>query len=475
MSVPVNLTISEAGTRLRNGSLTSVALTEQALTRSESLNPALGGYTAITREPALAQAAVADAELAAGKDLGPLHGIPLAVKDIIDLAGTPTTANSELHDNDPSWQHRADATVSARLRSAGAVFTGKATTTEFACGIPDPEKRFLLPHNAWDVTRSAAGSSSGTGIIVSAGMALGGLGTDTGGSVRLPSAVSGISGLKVTFGRVPKSGVVPLGYSLDTVGPMARSALDCALLLEVMAGHDPLDPCSATAPVERYSEALTGSVDGVRIGVPRPHFLDNDQLEPEVRAAVLEAVERLTSIGAVAEEFDLPDSDVALEAGHMLMVTEAFAYHRNDFVRRWADYGRGTRASIGRGLFFSAGDVAQAHRFRQHYAQRVAEALSRYDVLVTPTMPNPAEVFAEMSQAKRIARPPYMFTMQWNLVGLPAMSIPCGLSSEGLPLGLQIVGRPHAEASVLRVADALQRVTDWHLRAPDLERITATA
>jgi aspartyl-tRNA(Asn)/glutamyl-tRNA(Gln) amidotransferase subunit A len=462
--IPANLTIRAAGQQLRDGSITSLALTKAMLDRAQKLNPILGAYTAITRDAALERAAKADAELAAGIDLGPLHGIPLAIKDIIDMAGTATTANSEVHDNDPKWQEREDATVVGRLRAAGAVFTGKTTTSEFAIGLPDAEKRFLVPRNPWDTTRSPAGSSSGTGIAVAAGLALGGLGTDTGGSVRGPSCVNGISGLKVTFGRVPKSGVVPLSHSLDSVGPMARSAYDCALLLEVMAGHDPSDPTAARVPVPRYAQAMTGTVDGLRIGVPEPYFLDHEQLDPEVRAGVLGAVDRLASVGAKPARFSLPDAELAKDASHLVMVAEAFAYHRNNFVERWADYGRGARGAIGRAALYSGPDYVQANRFRRHFAKTVADAFRRYDVLIMPTMPAPAELLDEMSMSKRLRQP--SFTSMWNLIGVPAMSVPAGFSSAGLPFGVQIVSRPFAEAVILRVADALQRHTDWHLAAP---------
>lgn len=466
-----NLTIRDAGQQLRDGSLTSVAITEAFLNRAEKLNSVLGAFTTFTRDAALERAERADAELAAGTDLGPLHGIPLVVKDIIDMEGAPTTANSEIHDKDPKWQQRTDAEVVSRLRSAGSVFLGKVTTSEFAIGVPDAEKRFLVPHNPWDITRSAAGSSSGTGVSVAAGLALGGLGTDTGGSVRGPSCVNGLSGLKVTYGRVPKSGVVPLGHSLDSVGPMARSAYDCALLLEVMAGYHASDPTSAKAPVEKYTGALTGNVEGLRIGVPEPYFLDHEQLDNEVRDGVLGAVDRLVGMGAVSSRFELPDAEFAKDASQLIMLAEAFAYHRDNFQKYWTDYGRGSRGAIGRGAFFSGADYVQANRFRRHFARTVAAAFDKYDVLMMPTMAIPAEVLAQMSTSKRLGQ--VSFTGQWNLTGLPAMSIPSGFSSNGLPLAVQIVGRPFAEATVLRVADALQRQTDWHLAVPPVDELMA--
>lgn len=462
------LTIADAGAALRAGTTTSVELTTAMLDRAEALDARLGAFVLLTRDLALAAAAAADEELAAGTDRGPLHGVPLAVKDIIDMTGTPTTANSEIHDV-PHWQDgRTDAPVVARLRAAGAVITGKVTTSEFAIGLPDDEKRFPIPRNPWDADRSPSGSSSGSGIVVAAGTALGALGTDTAGSVRGPAGVSGLTGLKVTYGRVPKSGVVPLGYSLDSVGPMTRDARGCAAMLGVMAGHEPTDPVSALAPVEDYLAALSGDVAGLRVGVPQAYFFDDGHLDPEVAAGVAAVLELLEGMGATTQRFDLADVQHAKHACDLLMFAEAFTYHRTNLMTRWSEYGRFTRALLGRGALWSAADIVQANRFRMHFARLVAEALSRYDVLVLPTMPTPAPLAAEETPATSDMPDQWSYFGQWNLIGLPAISIPSGFSATGLPLATQIVGRPFAEATLLRVADAVQRHTDWHLQVPPL-------
>lgn len=472
MSIPNNLTIKDAAAQLRGGTLTSVDLTTAILDKATSLNEALGAYVQITAGLALEQAAKADADFAAGTDHGPLQGIPLAIKDIIDMVGAPTTANSHIHDG-PEWQTRTDAPVTARLRAAGAVFVGKSTTSEFALGQPDSEKRFPIPRNPWDVTRTPAGSSSGTGVAVSAGLALGGLGTDTGGSVRGPACVNGHTGLKVTYGRVPKSGVVPLGYSLDSVGPMARSAFDCALLLEVMAGYDASAGTSADVPVERYSEALDGNIEGLRIGVPIPYFFDHETIDPEVRDAVLGCIEKLKALGSLAMETAVPNADLAKTANTIILMSEAFAYHRNNLVNRWSDYGRFTRPSLMRGAVFTGGDVNQAHRFRQTFSRDVAKLFTQFDVLITPSAHQPAQIAAEMDPSQRLLQPSY--TGQWNLTGLPAVAVPAGFSQSGLPLSMQIIGKPFAEATVLKVADALQRGTDYHLQAPPVDKLVTAA
>ncbi|GAB3919299.1 glutamyl-tRNA(Gln) amidotransferase subunit A [Microlunatus endophyticus] len=465
------LTIADAGEALRSGTTTSVELTTAMLEKATALNPALGAYVEITSDLALEQAEAADAAFSAGSDAGPLQGIPLAIKDIIKVAGVPTTANSRILD--PAWGGEADAPVVARLRAAGSVFIGKSTTSEFALGQPDAEKGFPVPHNPWDVTRTPAGSSSGTGVATAAGLAFGGLGTDTGGSVRGPATVNGHSGLKVTFGRVPKAGVVPLGYSLDSIGPMARSAYDCALLLQVMAGYDAADPNAADVPVPSYTAALDGSVEGVKIGLPIPYFFDHDQLDPEVRDGVLSAVQALVGLGATSTEMELAHADKAQHANALILVGEAYAYHRNNMVQRWTTYGKYTRPGLVRGMFYTAADFVQANRFRVLWCEQVAKALQTYDVLITPSAPTTAQVAADMNPSQRLRQPSY--TGQWNLSGLPAICIPTGFSSEGLPLSMQIIGKPFAEATVLKIADAYQRITDHHLQVPPVDALITTA
>lgn len=467
--VKTNLTIAEAAAALRSGTLTATDLTRTILDRAIALNAALGAYVTITEDAAMEQAAAADADFAAGVDHGPLQGIPLAIKDIIAMRGAGTTANSRVLATD--WGADTDAPVTARLREAGAVFVGKSTTSEFALGLPDAEKGFPVPHNPWNVAHTPAGSSSGTGVATAAQLALGGLGTDTGGSVRGPACVNGHTGLKVTFGRVPKNGVVPLGYSLDSIGPMARSALDCALLLEVMAGYDPGDPNAATVEVPKYSELLSGGVEGLKIALPVPYFFENDDLDPEQRSAVLAAVSQLVGLGATSDEIVLEHAAEAKDANHIILVAEAYAYHRNNLVHRWQDYGRFTRPSLGRGALYTAADYAQASRFRTFWAEQVARVLGAYDVIITPSAPTPAERADQMDASSRLAKPSY--TGHWNLCGLPAVAVPVGLSSSGLPLSMQVIGKPFAEATVLKVAHTLQQVTDHHLLVPPVDQLLA--
>ncbi|MGY6500102.1 MAG: amidase, partial [Acidimicrobiales bacterium] len=444
------------------GGVSSVGLTEVMLERIADRQEELGAFVTVMGESAMAAAEQADADFAAGVDKGPLQGIPLAIKDIIATKDAPTTANSLILD--PEWGAGVDAPVTERLRDAGAVFVGKSTTHEFALGMNDAEKGFPYPRNPWNTDHTAGGSSSGTGIAVAAGLALGGLGTDTGGSVRFPASMNGHTGLKVTFGRVPKSGVVPLGYTLDSIGPMARSALDCALLLEVMAGYDPPDPYSADVEVPRYSDALTGSVAGVRIGVPKPYFYDADGLDDDVRDAALAAVAALGEAGAEVVDVEVPFAKLAKEANGIVMAAEAFAYHRNDLSTRWSDYGAFTRPALSRGALATGADYVQANRVRSRFRREVAAVFESVDVLLTPGWPTAAPRIDEMTAERMLYGP--SFTGQWNLAGLPAVTLPSGFSDSGLPLSIQVVARPFAEATALAVADAYQRLTDWHLRVP---------
>ncbi|MHB8576894.1 MAG: amidase [Dehalococcoidia bacterium] len=458
------LTIDEAASALRARQVSSTELTKGFLERIERLNPQLGAFIVVTASEALAAAAAADADFAAGKDVGRLQGIPLAIKDILATKDAPTTANSNVLDR--AWGHGWDSPVSERLRSAGAVLLGKLVLSEFAIGMPDPDTGFPVPHNPWNLEHSASGSSSGTGIAVAAGLVLGGIGTDTGGSVRGPASSNGHTGLKVTYGRVPKFGCAPLGYTLDSIGPMARGAADCADILQVIAGYDQRDPTAAQKPVPDYRAALSGDVKGLRIGVPMAYFFDAPELDAEVKAAVLAGIDALKQAGAIVKEVTIPHAHLAKDANSITMMAEAFAYHHGDMASKWAVYGKFTRMTLARGALYSASDYVQAQRFRSYFKRAVATVMANLDVLITPTSTTPAEKSADMDMQKRMAGP--SFTGPWNLTGLPALAVPCGFSSQTLPLSMQIVGRPFGEATVLRAGDAYQQHAPWHLRVPPI-------
>jgi aspartyl-tRNA(Asn)/glutamyl-tRNA(Gln) amidotransferase subunit A len=347
------------------------------------------------------------------------------------------------------------------------VITGKTTTSEFACGSPDPTKPFAVPRNPWDLDRSPAGSSAGTGNGIAAGLFLAGLGTDTGGSIRSPSSVNGITGLKPTFGLVPKSGCVPLGYSLDHIGPMARSARDCAAMLSIVAGHDPSDESCADVAIDDYVTALNGSLTGVRVGVDREHFFPEDA-DPALSSAFEQAVNALESLGATTTEVSLPHFD-AMRAGLLAtMLSEAFAYHRSDLQARWSDYYATTRINLAFGALTASMDYVQAQRVRRMTKRRLGELFTTVDLVVTPTSPNPAPLIADTTGSIVTRLLKTSFTSYWNMMGQPALAVPMGFNGTGLPLSLQIAGRSFEDALVLRAGDAFQSVTRWHLMVPPI-------
>ena len=454
--------IATAGEWLRSKRVSSLELTQEMLARARATQETLAAFFTLTEGPAIEAARRADDELARGIDRGPLHGIPLAIKDILATVDAPTTANSRVLD--PAWGAREDATVVRKLREAGAVITGKLVLHEFAIGWPDPSTGLPYAKNPWDVARSPGGSSSGTGAAVAASLVLGGLGTDTGGSIRGPAAYCGISGLKPTFGRVSKEGCVPLGFSLDHIGPMARTMRDCAAMLQVMAGFDPLDRSSARVPVPDMLSGLNGSFDGVRIGVPREYFFDVPELNAEVRRSVLAAIDEIRKAGASVQDVAIPHAAIARNAQRAIMFSEAYAYHESDLRTRPELYGKYTRQQIQQGALYSAADFVQAERVRSLITDEALSALNGVDVLVTPTMLNVAPRFDEYDQDSMRRLP--TFTAIWNLTGLPAASVCCGFSEAGLPIGMQIIARPFDEPTLLRVGDAYQRITDWHIRTP---------
>ena len=462
MNGAVPSTIADAVAALRSGALTSVELTTSLLARTDAHDSTLGTFVARFDDSALAAAAQADADFAAGVDRGPLQGIPLGVKDIIAAREGATTACSKVLD--PEWGRGVDAPVVARLRAQGAVITGKTATMEFAMGAPDADGPFPIHRNPWNLERWPGGSSSGTGTGVAAGLILGGLGSDTGGSVRIPSALCGISGLKTTYGLVPKSRVVPLGYSLDTIGPMARTARDCALILQAIAGASDDDATSVDRPVPDYVAALIGDASGLRIGVEREHHSATEGFDPACRDRFEDAVRALEAAGAEIVDVHFDGYPVITAAAMVTVAGESLAYHLKDLQSRFGDYGRAARAALAMGAFYTSADYVQAQRVRAWGLDTLRRVLRECDVIVTPTIGLPAPRLTDNFWAMM----PWTYTPAWNLLGAPAMSVPMGPIAEGLPSGLQVIGGLFDDAAVLRVADAYQRVTDWHTRTPDL-------
>jgi aspartyl-tRNA(Asn)/glutamyl-tRNA(Gln) amidotransferase subunit A len=469
--IDLPLTIQDAAAALRAGSVTSVQLTEAMIARANELDAKLGVYIRRMDETAMEAAVRADAAFAAGVDLGPLQGIPLAVKDIIATDDAPTTAQSLVLD--PTWGSQGDAPVVKRLRAAGAVITGKTSTMEFANGLPDPDKPFPVPHNPWDLERWTGGSSSGTAAGIAAGLFYGGLGTDTGGSIRSPAAFCGISGIKPTFGLVPKNGCTFNGFSLDHIGPMARSAWDCAAMLQALAGYDPGDACSVDVPVPLYLAQLSGSVEGLSLAVERENHTRLDGVLPEAVDRFETAVGTLASAGAAITEISFPHWSVVRAAHTLTSHVEKYVYHKVDMPSRWQDYGRNTRFSSAQGVLVDGADYVQAQRVRNYAVKAVLTMMQPFDALVVPTAGRVAPKLEGLTfEAQRLgATSQVSFTGAWNFLGFPALAIPMGFSEDGLPLSLQIVGKPFQEAMVFQVADAFQRLTDWHRRVPPIAKL----
>jgi aspartyl-tRNA(Asn)/glutamyl-tRNA(Gln) amidotransferase subunit A len=457
------LTITEAGRRLRAGETTAVGLLRQASDVADKQDPQLGVFIRRFGDEALAAAEQADRELAAGIDKGPLHGIPLGVKDILAARESVTTGQSLVHD--PKWWQGEDAPVVARLRAAGAVITGKTTTMEYAIGLPDPDKPFPIPRNPWDPATWPGGSSSGTGAGVAAGMFLGGLGTDTGGSIRIPAAYCGITGLKPTYGRVPRAGCLPLGFSLDHIGPMARSALDCALMLSVMAGPDPRDPAVQPSSPGDYTSALTGDLTGLRVGVERLIPGTAPSCDPALLPSLDAAADVLAAAGADVADVSLPMYGALADADLLIMAAEAFSYHRGAMTSgRWEDYGRYTRTFIAQGALLSAADYVTAQRARRVACAALDEVLADFDVIITPACAAGAPAYEDIDMSTLMKM---IFTGAFNSTGLPVLAAPAGFTAAGLPLSVQVIGHPLAEETVLAVGDALQRRTSFHLAEPE--------
>lgn len=440
------------------------------LERITALDGSLRTFITLTADAALAAAAAAEAAVVAGRPLGPLHGVPLGLKDLYDTAGVRTTGGSRiLADRVPA----ADATVVRRLREAGMIVLGKLNMVEFAYGPEGLNPHYGHPRNPWDATthRMAGGSSSGSGAAVAAGLAPVALGSDTGGSIRIPCSLCGLTGIKPTYGRVSRAGVLPLSWSMDHVGPMTRSAADCALVLGAMAGYDPADPSTSVLPVPDYTAALTGDIRGLRVGLLRGFFLES--ATAEVRAGVEGAATTLEKAGAVVDEVALPGVRHAGAGSLAVVATEALAYHAAWLRTRAADYDPDVRTRLMLGAFVTGVHYVRAQQARALLRREVDEALARRDVLLAPATPITAPAI-EARQATLGDGPADIrsalirLTRPFNFSGHPACSVPCGVTAGGLPIGMQIVGRPFDEATVLRAADAYQRLTDWHARRPVL-------
>ena len=446
------LSIAEAGAALRAGELTATALAQDALARIAALDGALNSFITVTAERALADADAADAAFKAGLDAGPMQGVPYALKDIYDTAGIRTTCHSKLLvDNVPV----ADSVVAAKLKAGGGVLLGKLSTHEFALGGPSFDLPFPPARNPWNPEHIPGGSSSGSGAAVAAGLCRMAMGSDTGGSIRGPAAYCGTVGLKPTYGLVSRRGVFPLSYTLDHCGPLSWTVEDAAITMEVITGHDPLDPASADVPAPDFRSGLDGDVSGLKIALPRHFFAQAEGVSPEVVAAIDKAAALLAKAGAIVEEVTIPDYELFNAVGRVIMFSEAFAIHEKDYRERPLDFGKLTFTRMILGATTSAADLTQAYRLRRELAVAVNhQLLKQYDAILCASALAPAARFDSFSDAFPPNWP--IQTMPFNVTGNPAMSMPAGFSASGLPLSVQIVGRPFDEPTVLRIGAQIE-------------------
>jgi aspartyl-tRNA(Asn)/glutamyl-tRNA(Gln) amidotransferase subunit A len=449
-------TIAEAARQIAAKRLSPVELTQACLKRVHALDKELHAFVRLTEERALSEARAAERAIMADGPKGPLHGIPIGLKDIVDTKGIATTCQSKiLADNVPD----ADAACAERLAAAGTVLIGKTTTHEFADGGPSFDLPAPPARNPWDTAHFTAGSSSGTGAGVAAGLILGGIGTDTGGSIRGPAALCGIAGIKPTYGLVSRAGVAPAAHTLDHIGPMAWTAEDCALMLQTLAGHDPRDPASANRPVPDYTAGLGGGIKGLSIGVIH-HFHETDyQVSAATRRGIDGAVATFRGLGAEIREVQLSPLQDWMACGSLISITERAAAYEEWARTRLGDFGERVQRRLVLGALVSGVDYVQAVRRRRELRAQLQRAMAGLDVVLTAAQPAEAPKIDALPKWDLFELP--SFTMPFNVAGYPAISVCSGFGEGGLPVAVQLVGKPFEEATVLRAADAFEKATPY--------------
>ena len=466
----MDLTAMALAAAVRDKRVSPVELVRECLTRIERQNPTLRAFITVDADGALAAARALEADAVAGRFRGPLHGVPVAHKDLCMIPGLPTSCGTRTPDY---FRSDIPCTAAARLTGAGAIVLGKLNMTELAMGPFGDNAHHGDVQNPWKPGHASGGSSSGSGAAVAAALVAGAIGSDTGGSIRLPAACCGVVGLKATYGRVSRAGAMALSWTMDHIGPLAATVSDAALLFEAMAGHDPADPTSSPRSLGSIVGGLDAPVAGLRAGVPEAYFFD--QLHPEVDAAVRAAISTIATLGIGVDRVKLPDvAALSRECSTPIVAAEAATEHGPRLRERREDVQPVVYARASAGFSVSAVQYLQAQRLRERFAREfVASAFADADVLLMPTIPEPApayavakagsveDIVARMGRFSRLTRP-------LNAAGVPAVSVPCGWTPDGLPLALQIVGRPFDEATVLRVARAYERAADWRRPAPQI-------
>ena len=462
MTKPLHqLSIAECAREIASGAVSPVELTEACLSVIDTHNSEVNAFLDVTADLARDQARAAEEEIRRIGPRSPMHGVPFALKDIYDTRGIATTGHSALYRQRIPLE---DSACTERLYGAGAVLLGKLATHEFATGGPAYDLPWPPASNPWLLDRFPGGSSSGSGAAVATGMVPGALGSDTAGSIRLPAAFCGVAGLKPTYGRVSKRGVLPLSWTLDTCGPLTWTVEDAAIMLQIIAGHDPLDPCTVQRCVPDYTAALREDLKGMRIGIVR-HFYEQDSPADGATVAAMEdAIKVLQGLGATLVDIVLPPLADYQAATRTIIVSEAFAIHRENLLSNPELYGAVTRYRIMPGALVAAADYSNALRFQRMLAEKTFHAMSSVDALLTATTYGPAPVQSQMRAEANFSKPP--LTNPFNAAQLPALSVCNGYSLEGLPLAMQIVGRPFDEATVLHIGHAYERATNWRDRRP---------
>jgi aspartyl-tRNA(Asn)/glutamyl-tRNA(Gln) amidotransferase subunit A len=457
------LTIAEASRQIAGKQLSPVELTQACLDRVKTLDDTLYAFLLVTQERAMADARASEARIMAGLSRGKLEGIPIAHKDIYNTAGIRTTAHSKLlRDNVPE----NDATVVRKWAEAGTVMLGKLATHEFAMGGPSFDLPWPPARNPWNPAHFTAGSSSGTGAAVASGMILGGTGSDTGGSIRGPAALCGLAGIKPTYGLCSRAGVLPLSFTMDHTGPLAWTVEDCALLLQAMAGYDPNDPASADRPVADFTQELDRGVKGLRIGVVR-HFFESDHpVSDSTRLHIAHALDVFEHLGAEITEVTLSPLAEWNACGWLILTSEAYAVHEPWLKTRFNDYGELLRDRLALGGLIRAGDYVQALRRRRALCLELNQAMTKVDILVSAVQPAEAPPIDAVPKWAMLEKP--SFTIPFNLTGSPAMSVCSGFGEGGLPVAMQLIGKPFAEPTVFRAAHAYEQATAWRRKRPEV-------
>lgn len=461
----ISKTVTELASLIKDKEVSPVELTEVVLDHAEKNDKDINAFTSFTREQAKESAKLAEEEISKGNYRGTFHGIPMALKDNIYIKDEVTTMSSEIHRNFvPSY----DATVTKKLRDAGAIFTGKLNMHEYAWGATTSSPHFGPCHNPWDLSKIPGGSSGGSGAAVVADMTTASLGTDTGGSIRIPAAICGIVGLKPTFGRVSNHGAFPLAWSLDHIGPMTKSIHDAAELLQVIAGFDPNDDHTANVPVENYTEALDGDVKDLVIGINEDYFFK--QVDHKVNEVVRKQISELETRGAKIVEVDIPSLKHSEWAVMTTILSEPAAIHKENYLKRPKDFGEDLQFLFDLGHLPSAVDYVQAQQMRQHLKRDFEKAFEKVDIILSPTLPIATPTIGDGSidlNGEEVDLLDHLirFTGPGNITGLPSLSVPCGFR-EGLPVGLQIMGKAFDEKTILNVGYAVEQTNERNKRKP---------